>query len=305
MDTLLHHFSAHDFSDWMPFVRTALRVLLIVAIAAAAQWLARRLIRAFNAYMAAKMERAEDTKRVQTLARVFRYLATVIITVVAGMLVLAELGVSIAPVLGAAGVVGIAIGFGAQSLVKDYFTGFFLLMENQVRQGDMVEAGGKSGRVEEVTLRYLRLRDYEGNVHFVPNGLITTVTNSSVGFAYAVVDLGVAYREDLDVVYETIRETARRMREDPQFAADILDDVEIAGVEKWADSAVVIRCRIKVAPLEQWDVRRHFLKLLKLAFDERGIEIPFPHLTLCAGQDRSGNAPSFRVIGSASGETAR
>ncbi|MBK8120923.1 MAG: mechanosensitive ion channel [Sulfuritalea sp.] len=143
--------------------------------------------------IAARQESVEDSQRIRTLSRVLRYVLTVVIAVVTGLLILGELGVSVAPILGAAGVVGIAIGFGAQTLVKDYFTGFFLLLENQVRHGDVVEAGGKAGVVEELTLRYLRLRDYSGNVHFVPNSNISTVTNMSMGFAYAVIDAGIAY----------------------------------------------------------------------------------------------------------------
>jgi small conductance mechanosensitive channel len=212
------------------------------------------------------------------LSRVIRYVLTVLTTVVTVLLILGELGVAIAPVLGAAGVVGIAVGFGAQSLVKDYFTGFFLLLENQIRIGDVVEAGGKAGVVEELTLRYLRLRDYSGNVHFVPNSNISVVTNMSLGFAYAVIDVGVAYKEKVERVIEVIREVGARLRREPEFAERILDELEIAGVEQWADSAVVIRCRFRVMPLEQWTVRRTFLQRLKAEFDAQAIEIPFPHL---------------------------
>lgn len=189
---------------------------------------------------------------------------------------------SIAPVIGAAGVVGVALGFGAQSLVKDYFTGFFLLLENQIRIGDVVEAGGKSGVVEELTLRYLRLRDYDGNVHYVPNGSISTVTNMSLGFAYAVIDAGVGYGEDLDRVMQVMRDVGAQLRRDPAFAPKILDEIEIAGVESWAQSSVLLRCRFRVSRLEQWSVRREYLRRLKMAFDERGIEIPFPHVKVLA-----------------------
>ena len=211
------------------------------------------------------------------------------------MLALSEMGISIAPILGAAGVVGLAVGFGAQSLIKDYFNGFFMLLENQIRQGDVVEVGGKSGLVEDITLRYVCLRDYEGSVHYIPNGLITTVTNKSRGYAYAVIDVSIAFRENIDEVCEIMRETAKRLRSSEAFGVKILDDIEIAGVQDWADSAVILRCRFKTAALEQWGVRREFLRLLKDAFDERGIEIPYPHLTLYAGQDKQGNAPAFRL----------
>jgi small-conductance mechanosensitive channel len=139
----------------------------------------------------------------------------VIISLVAGVLVLAEVGVSVAPILGAAGVVGVAVGFGAQSLVKDYFSGFFLLLENQIRLGDVVEAGGKSGMVEEITLRYVRMRNYDGHVHFVPNGSISTVTSMTRGFAQAVVDVGVAYRESVDQALAVMRSVGAELRADP------------------------------------------------------------------------------------------
>jgi small-conductance mechanosensitive channel len=192
-------------------------------------------------------------------------------------------------------VVGVAVGFGAQSLVKDYFTGFFLLLENQIRQGDVIQAGGKAGVVEEITLRFVRMRDYDGNVHFVPNGTITTVTNMTRGHAHAVVDVGVAYRENVDQALEIMRQTGAELRADPAFAAKILEDVEIVGVEAWADSAVVLRCRFKVAPIEQWGVRREYLRRLKHAFDVAGIEIPFPHLTLYPGQNKDGASPPLHL----------
>lgn len=255
-----------------------LHIILILLGAAIALRAIHKLIPRLREMIAARQESAEDERRIRTLSRVVRYVLTVLTTVVTVLLILGELGIAIAPVLGAAGVVGIAVGFGAQSLVKDYFTGFFLLLENQIRHGDVVEAGGKSGVVEELTLRYLRLRDYSGNVHFVPNSNISTVTNMSLGFAYAVMDVGVAYKEKVERVTEVMRDVGARLRGEPEFAGRILDDLEIAGVEQWADSSIVIRCRFRVAPLEQWTVRRTFLQRLKAEFDAQAIEIPFPHL---------------------------
>ena len=256
------------------------RILVILLLAAVALRLVQRGIPHLREVIARRQDSREDEQRVRTLSRVIRYTLTVVVTLVAGMLLLSEIGISVAPILGAAGVVGLAVGFGAQSLVKDYFTGLFLLLENQIRLGDVVEAGGKAGVVEEMTLRYLRLRDYAGIVHFIPNGEITRVSNMSLNFAYAVLDVGVGYGEDVERVVQVIRETGAGLRTDPDFAARILEDLEVAGVEQWADSAVVIRCRFKVAPLEQWNVRREALKRLKAAFDRQGIEIPFPHRKL-------------------------
>ncbi|MBL8535563.1 MAG: mechanosensitive ion channel family protein [Betaproteobacteria bacterium] len=258
----------------------AVRVLIILLVAWGITLFLQRMIRKVRIRIASRLEDAEAVKRAETLGRAFRYLVAVAVSLVAGVLVLSELGVSIAPILGAAGVAGIAIGFGAQSLVKDYFTGFFLLLENQIRQGDVVKLDDHAGLVEEVTLRFVRLRDYDGNVHFVPNGEIRTVVNMSRGFAQAVVDIGVAYKEDVDRVMSVVKSVAAGMREDEVFGPKILDVFELAGVERWDDSAVTIRGRFRVLPLEQWNVRREFLRRVKRAFDEQGIEIPFPQRDL-------------------------
>lgn len=284
------------FIEYLHIPKDILHVMVILALAWLLIALSRKLIRVFRNYMKSRVGSAEDERRIETLARVFHHAASVIITLVAGMLMLSELGISIAPFLGAAGVVGIAVGFGAQSLVKDFFSGFFMLLENQVRVGDAVELAGKLGVVEEVTLRNTVLRDNEGNVHYIPNGEITVVTNKSRGYAFALIDIGVAYREDLDEVYAVIRETGAELRADPGVGPKIIDDVEIQGVQDWADSAVIIRCRIKSVALEQWAIRRVFLARLKTAFDRHGIEIPYPHLTLYAGQDKQGKAPPFPVV---------
>lgn len=282
--------------EWRGLAVTALHVLLILGLTWLALRVSRKLIVRMRIHLQQDLDDRERIKRLDTLGRVFRYVATVVITLVGTMLVLSEVGISIAPILATAGVLGIAIGFGAQSLVKDYFNGLFLLLEDQIRQGDVVEVSGKGGLVEEMTLRYIRLRDYEGSVHTIPNGIVDTVTNRSRGFAYAVIDVGVAYREDIDTVYGVMREVADQLRADPELADRIEDDLEIAGVDQWADSAVVIRCRFKVKPLEQWGVRRAYLYRLKKAFDAAGIEIPFPHLTLYAGADKDGNAPPLRLM---------
>lgn len=274
--------SLHGAGGWAV---TALRIVAILAVA----WLGTRvlqgLIRRFRERIAQRLDDREAVKRAETLGRVSRYLVAVMMSLVAGVLVLSEIGISVAPILGAAGVVGLAVGFGAQSLVKDYFTGFFLLLENQIRQGDVVKLGDHGGLVEEVTLRYVQLRDYDGNVHFVPNGQIGSVVNLSRGHAQAVVDVGVAYRENLDRAMKVMLQVADGLREDPQFGMRILGPFELAGVERWDAASVVLRGRFKVAPLAQWDVRREYLRRLKAAFDEQGIEIPLPQLALHAPRD--------------------
>ncbi|MDR1995243.1 mechanosensitive ion channel family protein [Azonexus sp.] len=259
---------------------TPFRIGVIVLLAVATHAAIRRLLPRLRETVISRQESRDAVQRVHTLTRVVRYTLTVAIGAITVLLVLSELGISVAPLLGAAGVAGIAIGFGAQSLVKDYFSGFFLLLENQIRIDDIIEAGGKMGAVEELTLRYLRLRDYSGNVHYVPNGQITVVTNMSRGFAYAVIDLGIKHDEDVDRVIGAMREVGAELRQNPAFAPKILADLEVAGVNQWADSAVVIRCRFQVAPREQWSVRREYLRRAKAAFDRQGIEMPLPRLKL-------------------------
>lgn len=263
-----------------------LRVGIIVFLAWLLLTLGRRLVRLFTEFWETRAKSAEETRRITTLARVFRYLSNVVITLVSGMLILSEFGISIAPILGAAGVVGIAVGFGAQSLVKDYFTGFFLLLENQVRQGDAVEICGKQGRVEDITLRYVRLRDGEGNVHYIPNGQITLVTNKSCDFAYALIDIGVSYTEDLERVYAVMREVGQQMQTDADLNSKILEPLEVQGIQAFADSAITLRCRFKTVALEQWSVRRAFLSRIKTAFDANHIEIPYPHITVLRTESR-------------------
>ncbi|MDO9190106.1 MAG: mechanosensitive ion channel family protein [Sulfurimicrobium sp.] len=286
-----------NMKELLQLSQSALHILLILVLAWMLLRLSGKAIRMLKEYLRSNADNnLEELKRIETLSRVFRYIASVVISVVAGMVVLSELGISIAPILATAGVLGIAVGFGAQSLIKDYFNGFFMLLENQVRQGDVVEAGGKGGLVEEVTLRYIKMRDYDGHVHFIPNGIITTVTNMSRGFAFAVIDVGVAYREDTDQVMEVMRQVGNGMREDEVFGEKIVEPMEMAGVDRWDDSAVILRCRFKVQPLEQWGVRREYLRRLKQAFDREGIEIPYPHLTVYPGQARDGTAPPLHVV---------
>lgn len=278
---------------------TAIRIVAIVVLAWIATRVLQGVIRRLRMRIAMRMDDSEAVKRAETLGRVCRYLVAVAMSLVAGILVLSEVGISIAPILGAAGVVGLAVGFGAQSLVKDYFTGFFLLLENQIRQGDVVQLGEHGGLVEEVTLRYVRLRDYDGNVHFVPNGQIGSVINRSRGHAQAVVDIGVAYHENLDRVMAVMRDVAVELRSDTAFESRILDPFELAGVERLDDSAVILRGRFRVAPLAQWDVRREYLRRVKHAFERHGIEIPFPQRVLHYKPDASSSNPKEQAFGQA------
>jgi moderate conductance mechanosensitive channel len=235
------------------------------------QALAIRLIRLFRNYMAKRATGADEMRRIDTVGNAFRYAASVVVVLVAGMLVLSELGISIAPVLATAGVAGIAIAFGAQSLIKDYFTGFFLLVEDQIRQGDVVEIAGKSGEVEEVTLRYVRLRDGDGYVHFVPNGEIKVVVNRTRTHAFANIDVGVPDDADLEAVFQAMRDVGSGLRADSAFGALTLGDAEILGVERWELWGMMLRCRMRVMPHERDNVRREFIRRLAREFQTRGL----------------------------------
>jgi len=222
--------------------------------------------------MARRTSAADELRRIDTVGTAFRYFATVLVVLVAGTLVLGELGISVAPILATAGVAGVAIGFGAQSLIKDYFTGFFLLLEDQIREGDVVEIIGRSGEVEEVTLRYVRLRDGDGYVHFIPNGEIKSVVNRTRGHAYATVDVGVPDDADSDAVFQAMRDVGGALRADPKFGAMLLADVEVLGVERWELWGMMLRCRVKVLPHERDTVRREFTRRLAKEFQVRGLK---------------------------------
>jgi small conductance mechanosensitive channel len=193
--------------------------------------------------------------------------------------------------LAAAGLGGLAIGFGAQNLVKDLISGFFILLENSVRVGDVVEVAGVSGVVEEIELRTIKLRDLSGNLHVVPNGVIDKVKNMTKDYSYYVFNLGVAYREDMDEVMAVLKEIAAELQEDPAFGTDILAPLEMLGVDQFADSAVIIKCRIKTEPIKQWRIGREMNRRIKKTFDAKGIEIPFPHQTIYWGEPKQGMPP--------------
>jgi small conductance mechanosensitive channel len=251
--------------------------------------------------------RKEREDRAQTLVGVFRNTALVVIWGGGVLMMLQEIGIPIAPLMGGAAVVGLAVAFGAQNLIRDFFYGFVILLENQYNLNDVIQIGELSGQVEEITLRVTVLRDIEGRVHFIPNGEVTSVTNFTHGWSRALFDIGVAYKEDPDQVMQVIQEIGRDLRRDPIFGLMILEDLTMLGVEQLADSAVVIRFYIKTRPLQQWSVKREMLLRIKRRFAKLGIEIPFPHRTVYhhideAGQNalhfgHSPSKPAIRVAG--------
>jgi small conductance mechanosensitive channel len=242
-----------------------------------------------------KQDDEEFQKRADTLRGITRSVLIVVVFLLAGMMILEKLGVAIGPILGAAGVVGLAVGFGAQKLVEDVISGFFILLEDQIRVNDVVVISGTGGLVEKVNIRMVILRDLAGNVHYIRNGTIGMVTNMTKDYSRYVFDIGVAYRENTDEVIAVVKKIDEEMRQDPAFKNDILEPLEILGVDKFADSAVIIKARTKTKPIKQWSVGREFNRRMKLKFDELGIEIPFPHTTLYMGQDKKGNSPVLNV----------
>ena len=280
--------------DWLLTSGLHIAVVLILTVVGLKmiRFLSKRLVDALTR----QKEEPEFQKRAMTLGSIVRYTFTIVIIIVALMTILKELGIEIGPVLAAAGIVGLAVGFGAQSLVKDVISGFFILLEDQVRVGDVVQVAGKSGLVEKVHLRTTILRDLAGNVHYVPNGQIDVVTNMTKDYSRYVFDIGVAYREDVDEVIEIIKEVDEEMRRDPEFKDDILEPLEILGLDQFADSAIIIKARTTTMPIKQWRIAREFNRRLKKAFDQHNIEIPFPHVTLYMGQDKQGQAPPLHVV---------
>lgn len=226
----------------------------------------------------------ENKKRAQTLAKVFRKVLVIILWVVAIMSILERLGVPIAPLLASASVVGLAVGFGAQNLARDFISGVFMLIEDQIRVGDVVIINGTGGLVEDINLRTTILRDLEGTVHIFPNGTITTLANQTKDWSAFLLDMGVAYKEDPDRVVEVMKRVCAEMRTDEVWGPLIINDIEVFGLDNFGDSALVFKARIKTKPIQQWAVGREYRRRLKYAFDKEGIEIPFPHMSLYFGE---------------------
>lgn len=232
-----------------------------------------------------ELDSREIEKRLDTLLGILRSIIKVIVWLVIGMLFLRKIGIDIAPIIAGAGIVGLAIGFGAQELVRDFISGFFMLLENQIREGDVAIVNGTGGLVEHVGMRTIVLRDLSGVVHVFQNGKVNTLSNMTKNWSGMVFDIGVAYKEDTDKVAEVIQQVAEELRADPDFRDKILEPIEIFGVDGFGDSAVIIKARFKTKPIEQWAVGREYRRRLKKAFDDQGIEIPFPHRTVYWGED--------------------
>ncbi len=229
-------------------------------------------------------ESLESGKRVETLMNILHGTGKIILLVIFLMIILKKFGVDIGPILAGAGILGLAIGFGAQELVRDFISGFFILLENQIRTGDVAIINGTGGLVEKIELRTTTLRDFTGTTHVFQNGKINTISNMTKEWSAMTFDIGVAYKEDVEQVMNIMKQVGDELKEDPKFKELIHEPLEVFGVDKFADSAVIIKARIKTKPIQQWAVGREFRKRLKKAFDKNGIEIPFPHTTVYWGE---------------------
>lgn len=268
-----------------------LAVLLLVG-GAAALWVV------LSTVIEERLEGANrtPTPRTRTILALLRNTLAIFLIVFTGMLVLSEVGLDIGPLIAGAGVIGLAIGFGAQTLVKDVITGLFLQLENAMNAGDVVQVGSVSGTVETLSVRSVGIRDLSGTFHLIPFSSVASVANFTRDYAYHVANIGVAYREKVDEVIERIQEAGDRLAEDPDHRDSLLAPIEIHGLTQFGDSAVVIRARLKTRAGSQWAVGRAFNKLLKEVFDRHGIEMPYPHMTLYFGQDKDGSAPPAQLV---------
>ena len=277
-------------------IATIASIVAIALIATIVLEVATTLVDRYLTQVDEKGDLLERSQRARTLLPLARNALRVVVGVIAALMILSEIGIDIAPVLAGVGVAGLAIGFGAQTLVKDIITGLFILLEDSVAVGDVVTAGGHTGTVEAITIRTIRLRDLQGHVHTVPFSGVDTISNMTKEFSYYLIDMGVAYREDYDEVVEVMREVGAALQQDSEFGPNMLEPLEIMGLNSFGDSAVIVRARLKTKPLTQWATGREYNRRLKAAFDARGIEIPFPHTQIYFGEDKQGRAPAARVV---------
>ena len=273
-----------------PIAMIAFRLLLILLAAFVGARMVGRLIMGLRVQLVELMKRraggtaTELEKRAATLSGIVRKTVAVVIWGVALVMMLKTMGFDIGPILAGAGVVGLAVGFGAQNLVRDVISGLFILMENQIRVNDVAVINGTGGLVVDVNLRTTILRGLDGVVHVFPNGSINTLSNMTYEYSYFVFETGVAYKEDTDRVTAVLKEVADGLMREEPYSSAILEPLEVLGVDQFADSAVIIKSRIKTKPIQQWMIGREMNRRIKKKFDEVGIEIPFPHVSVYFGE---------------------
>ena len=313
-------FGNEALARWLSGVlATVLSVALIIVVAVVLRWLLHRLITKLTDRIAAGdtgMDPGDDqsqgrtrgwrrtallespligerrVQRARTIGSVLKSVSTGAVGVIAALMVLAELGVQVGPLVAGAGILGVALGFGSQTLVKDFLSGIFLVLEDQYGVGDVVDLGEATGSVEAVGLRVTRLRDVAGTVWYVRNGEILRVGNQSQGWARAVLDVGVAYGEDIGRVQDLLRAVGHELHQDPDWGRLVMEQPEVWGVEALSADAVVVRLVVKTVPLEQWGVARELRRRIKARFDREGVEIPFPQRAIWLRQDDPRHPPA-------------
>ena len=264
---------------------------LVLVLAFVAWVFVRSSLGAFEKKLISQMEKTEGVrssearKRASTLSKLLRQGCRLLIIVLTLLTFFSEIGVDVGPMLASAGIVGLAVGFGSQKLVHNFIAGFFLVLEDQVRIGDVAVINGQSGTVEAINLRTLVLRDIAGTVHVIANGSINTLSNMTKDWSAYVFEIGIGYKENISKAIQVIEEVGVELRKDKNFASSISNDLEIFGVNSWGDSSIVIKARIKTLPSKQWSVGREFWKRLKIAFDAHDIEIPFPYRSIDFGKE--------------------
>ncbi|MFA7276846.1 MAG: mechanosensitive ion channel domain-containing protein [Pseudobdellovibrionaceae bacterium] len=276
-------------SDLFATFLSSFITIILVAVVAAILW---EIVGLMIAYSLHKADDANNT-RIQTLLPIVRNILLTVFGVLFGLVLLSEIGVNIAPLMAGAGVIGVAIGFGAQTLVKDFITGFIIVLEDNMRVGDVVAIAGNTGVVEKITLRKVQLRDLAGTVYTIPYSEITIIQNLTKDFSFYTLDIGVAYNESTDRVLSVLREVDNDLQKDPEFGVYILSALEIFGVDRFADSSVIIKARLKTAPGKQWPVGREFNRRMKIAFDAAKIEIPFPQRTVTVRHEGAAGLDTF------------
>jgi moderate conductance mechanosensitive channel len=280
---------------------SGLRIALIAVVAYLVVRIGTAAARRFEAEMSTGtgLDVIERTKRAQTLGRLLQKTLSIVVIVIGGLMILRELEIDITPVLTGAGILGLAVGFGAQTLVRDVISGFFLILEDQVRVGDVAVVNGTGGMVEAINMRTIVLRDFEGTVHVFPNGEIKTLANKTKDFSYFVLDLGISYGEDPDRATAALRDIGQTLLDDERFRPHILEPLEIVGVDAFGDSQVTLKARIKTVPLKQWEVGRELRRRIARGFRERGIEIPYPQRTVWV---RNADPDAAKALAPGSGE---
>lgn len=271
-----------DLSAWGAgaFIADGLRILVVLMLAVAAWEIGGLALAGLLRRAAATAGSARRASQLRSLEPMVRGALRAVVAIFAALIVISQLGVEIGPLLAGAGVVGIAVGFGAQTLVKDYLTGFSLILEDIVSVGDVIRIGDSGGLVETMTLRTIRLRDFDGTLHVIPYSEAQTVHNLTKSFSYYVFNVPISYDSSIDAALALMHAVGAELWREPDFKHAILEPIEVVGVDALADSGVVLKARVKTAPLQQWKVGREYNRRIKLAFDKAGIEIPVPHMKL-------------------------